>query len=207
MWAPKNHEEYSYTILICHVGKPCFLEYIPHLGNTFWIQEIVQIPINGVCMCHNLSPGFEKLLWQLAKKMKKISTITFIKGALAEALNSCSSFRTHVVLSTNCIKRHPERIVERNTAAKMYRSHYNPQSVYFLPTLWRSKTFFLGFFRKFCLCVWLDSRVVCNQELVMMARMYNSLNELPCGPPMTDYPETSGNLQKLEIVSRDIQRE
>ena len=55
----------------------------------------------------------------LQKKMKKISTITFIKGALAEALNSCSSFRTHVVLSTNCIKRHPERVVEKNTAAKM----------------------------------------------------------------------------------------
>ena len=44
---------------------------IPHLENTFWIHDIVQIPINGVCMCHNPSPGFEKLLWQLAKKNEK----------------------------------------------------------------------------------------------------------------------------------------
>ena len=37
-----------------------------------------------------------------------------------------------------------------------YARHYNPRFVYFLPTFWRSKTFFQGFFfRKFCLCVWL----------------------------------------------------
>ena len=37
-----------------------------------------------------------------------------------------------------------------------YARHYNPRFVYFLPTFWRSKTFFQGgFFRKFCLYVWL----------------------------------------------------
>ena len=37
-----------------------------------------------------------------------------------------------------------------------YLSHYNPRFVYFLPTFWKSKTFFQwGFFRKFCPCVWL----------------------------------------------------
>ena len=37
-----------------------------------------------------------------------------------------------------------------------YARHYNPRFVYFLPTFWRPKTFFQGgFFRKFCLYVWL----------------------------------------------------
>ena len=37
-----------------------------------------------------------------------------------------------------------------------YVRHYNPWFVYFLPTLWRSKTLFHGgFFRKFFLDVWL----------------------------------------------------
>ena len=34
--------------------------------------------------------------------------------------------------------------------------HYNPRFVYFLPTFWKSKSFFQGgFFRKFCPYVWL----------------------------------------------------
>ena len=37
-----------------------------------------------------------------------------------------------------------------------YARHYNPRFVYFLPTFWKSKTFFQGgFFRKFCPYVWL----------------------------------------------------
>jgi hypothetical protein len=37
-----------------------------------------------------------------------------------------------------------------------YARHYNPRFVYFLPTFWKSKTFFQRvFFRKFCPYVWL----------------------------------------------------
>ena len=37
-----------------------------------------------------------------------------------------------------------------------YARHYNPRLVYFLPTFWKSKTFFQGgFFKKVCPYVWL----------------------------------------------------
>ena len=46
--------------------------------------------------------------------------------------------------------------LENHFIALTYKHQYNLQLVYFLPTFWRSKTFFQGgFFRKFCFYVWL----------------------------------------------------